>query len=87
MLPLWGVYATGSVRLSCAPRSSMGDGGLIGLLRLLGLLLADGAATLGLFLVGGLVSLDTCQLGVYQDASAILADDNLLVHLDVQLPL
>ena len=46
-----------------------------------GFLATDGALFLGLFL--GSNYLDASQFGVNHDTSAILADNNLLTHLDV----
>ena len=50
------------------------------------LLTTDGALALGL-LVNGLVEFHTSQFRIDHDSSAVLANDDLLVHLDVELTL
>ena len=60
---------------------------LRGLFLLGSLSLAHGALTLGLVLCLCDSGLYTGKLRVYHDASAVFADNHLLVHLDVELAL
>ena len=54
---------------------------------LLFLRLTDGAFALRFLVSDGCIDLDSGQFRIYQNATAIFTDDNLLVHLDVELPL
>ena len=49
--------------------------------------LANGALASLLLLSIWSSNLNTCQLGVDQDTTTILTNDNLLVHLDIELTL